>query len=265
MNSSNNQNNEKLIKIPDNHIHHTTDNKKLREFTVVIPKDTLLFRMVDNYRDDFLGVKLNNNLCIPYNYNVFFYFDPYTFDFIPHWFDNYKEIEIYATNQDILIFNLLSKSYNRGTRYFENAVIEKCDLNKEACGNGRDYDPCFKKEFIKNNPDIYGYITMGKSDSKVFMDNLKKADKNKTKNVHIVKSFKGYKGTPEVALYPLMNRSTKNILINNNNEDQDKFFNSNKYIYRHITTLRRESKTIDEFMKKHSTNGKYGFFFNYKN
>jgi len=261
MNSSNN---EKLIKIKDDHIYQTTDNNKLREFTVVIPKDTLLFRMVDNQNDDFYGIKLNkdSNSCIPYNYNVFFYFDPYTFDFIPEWFKNYKKIEVYAINEDILIFNLLSKAYNRGTRYWKNSVIERCDINKNACGTGREYDPCFKTEFIKNNPDIYGYITMGKSDSKKFMDNIKKADKNKTKNVHIVKSFKGYKGIPEIALYPLINRDIKNIYINNN--DSEKFLNSNKYVYRHITTLERNPKIIEEFIKDHTTNGKYGFFFNYK-
>jgi len=259
MNSSNNQ---KFIKIKDDHIYQTTDNNKLREFTVVIPKDTLLFRMVDNKNDDFFGIKVNDNSCIPYNYNVFFYFDPYTFDFIPEWFENYKKIEVYATTEDILIFNLLSKAYNRGTRYWKNSVIERCDINKEACGNGREYDPCFKKEFIKKNPDIYGYITMGKSDSKKFMNNIKNADKDLTKNVHIVKSFKGQKGIPEIALYPLINRDIKNTYINKNNSD--KFLNSNKYVYRHVTTLERNPKVIDEFIKNHTTNGKYGFFFNYK-
>jgi hypothetical protein len=92
----------RIVKLPDKVIPITDDNNKLRELTFTIPKNTLLFRVVDNYKTDLFGVNLDNKSCIPFNYNIFFYFDPYTIDFIPQWYKNTKKIEVYATNEDIL-------------------------------------------------------------------------------------------------------------------------------------------------------------------
>jgi hypothetical protein len=252
----------RVINIPQRSVAITYDNNKLREITFTIPKNTLLFRTVDNYKDDLFGIKQDDKLCIPYNYNVFFYFDPYTIDFIPKWFSNIKKIEVYATNHDLLIFNLVTKYYNRGTRWSENAVIENCDIDKNACGNGRAYDPCLKKKFIDKNNDIYGYITMGRSDSKIFRDNIKNSNKNEIKNVHIIKSYNGEKGPAELALYPLKNRKSKDVYIDPNN--QDKFMESNEYNYRHITTLIRNPSIIKNFMEKHAGDRPEGYFYSYK-
>jgi hypothetical protein len=252
----------RLINIPQRSVSITYDNNKLREITFTIPKNTLLFRAVDNYKDDLFGIKQDDKLCIPYNYNVFFYFDPYTIDFIPKWYDNTKKIEVYVTNHDLLVFNLVTKYYNRGTRWSENAVIENCDIDKNACGNGRSYDPCLKKNFIDKNNDIYGYITMGRSDSKIFRDNIKNSKKNEIKNVHIIKSYNGEKGPAELALYPLKNRKSKDVYIDPNN--QDKFLESNEYNYRHITTLIRNESIIKNFMEKHAADRPEGYFYTYK-
>jgi len=252
----------RLIKIPQRSISITHDNNKLRELTFTIPKDTLLFRTVDNQKDDLFGVRMDNKTCIPFNYNVFFYFDPYTIDFIPKWFANIKKIEVYATNQDILVFNLLTKYYNRGSRWSENAVIENCDVVKDACGSGRGYDPCLKKEFINKNKDIHGYITMGRSDSKMFRDNIKNSNKSDIKNVHIVKSFTGEKGPAELGLYPLKNRSGNDVYIDK--EEQDKFIKNNDYIYRHVKTLIRNPIIIKDFMNEKAIDRKEGYFYTYK-
>ena len=252
----------RLIKIPQRTVSITYDNNKLRELTFTIPKNTLLFRVVDNYKDDLFGVKLDNKSCIPFNYNVFFYFDPYTIDFIPKWYSKFKKIEVYATNEDLLVFNLVTKYYNRGSRWSENAVIENCDLDKNTCITGRGYDPCLKKEFINKNKDIYGYITMGRSDSIMFRDNIKKSDKNEIKNVHIIKSYSGEKGPAELGLYPLKKRSGNDVYIDPT--DQDNFMKKNEYTYRHITTLIRNSNIIKNFMDKHALDRKEGYFYMYK-
>ena len=42
----------RLIKIPQRSVSITYDNNKLRELTFTIPKNTLLFRTVENYKDD---------------------------------------------------------------------------------------------------------------------------------------------------------------------------------------------------------------------
>jgi len=252
----------RLIKIPQRTVSITYDNNKLRELTFTIPKNTLLFRVVENYKDDLFGVKLDNKSCIPFNYNVFFYFDPYTIDFIPKWFSKVRKLEIYATNEDLLVFHLNTKHFNRGTRWSDNPVIENCNKPKNTCVTGREYDPCLKNDFIEKNMDISGYITMGRSDSEIFRQNIKNHNKDEIKNVHLMKSYTGEKGPAELSLYPLKNRINKDIYIDF--KDQEKFLKNNVYNYRHITTIIRNSNIIKNFMKQHSKDGKDGYFYIYK-
>jgi len=253
----------RLIKIPQREVAITNDDKnKIKDVTYIIPKNTLLFRAVEDYKDDLFGIKIKEKSCIPFNYNVFFYFDPYTIDLIPKWFSKFKKIDVYATNEDTVVLNLNIRNLNRGTRWSENPVIENCNIPKDICVTGRDYDPCLKKEFIKKNNNIYGYITMGRSDSQMFRENIKKANKEVAQTVHKIKSHKNEIGPAELGLYPLKNRKPEDIYINV--KDQDKFLNSNKYVYRHITTLVRNPNIIRNFMQKHAADRKEGYFFIYK-
>ena len=47
--------------------------------TITIPKNTLLFRASKHLESDFVGVDVGK-LCIPPNYNVFFYYTPFAVD-----------------------------------------------------------------------------------------------------------------------------------------------------------------------------------------
>lgn len=235
-------------------------NKKL--FIKTIPKDTLLFRFVNNPEDDLRGVLLENGTrCITPNYNVFFYPNPFVAKFaLEKYKDEFKTnlIHVYKLNFDIKVISLLKPSeFSRRTKDNSKTFIKRCSTIKKGClpRQGNSYDPCLSDTIIKKYPDIVGMIAIAMSDNKNLKRNLKKTQK-------LQKYFKfaediRISGIPELILHPLRSRPSKNIIIKNddileNNYDHFKEFNI------------KDIHKLQEFMNETEYNPET-FFYKYKN
>ena len=63
---------------------------------IELPEGTLLFRVVPDKSTDFTGVKVEDgSYCIPPQYNVFFYFDPFTAEIFPEYLGMIATVEVY--------------------------------------------------------------------------------------------------------------------------------------------------------------------------
>lgn len=244
---------------------------------IIVPKNTLLFRVVHDSITDFVGVKLtkeniseyeknNDNIgkyCIPKEYNVFFYLSPFVADGMPEWFSEFKNIEIYATNYDIKVLSLIGNSrYNRSMRYTSD-LATSCDKIDDSCISGRYYDLCFSQIMIKKYPEIMGWISVTRNDAKKFMNQLENGDlkdPDVKKYIHLTKDNRGVIGPAEIALYPLKKRINENKYI----KDVDKWINNNEFNYRHITKLPRDKQKIIEFMEQYSIFNEKTKFYEYR-
>ena len=224
------------------------DGKQIR--LMKIPKDTLLFRAVQHSESDFIGADVApGKLCIPVNYNVFFYTSPFVVDGV-HWFDkDFPNVDVYRTPHELTIVSMIKpSSLTRSSRKEKGQIIEACSEQK-ACLKGREYDPCFKPEFLKENPNVHGWIALTAADSREVLNAIKQG-KLDAKDIPMVEDSRGVRGPPEIALYPLKTRSLKDIFIDH--PAQWKSSKQGEYNYEHVVTLKRYCADRTEFMAKHA-------------
>ena len=219
---------------------------------LTIPKNTLLFRAAMNDERDYTGVDLGNKLCIPPNYNVFFYFTPFAVDSVK-WYDRIQNIQVCRTTQELKIVSLISPSeYTRNSRYDKQPFLLPCDSDqiKKSCFKSRNADPCFRDSFIQTFPNVVGYTALPKKDADALMANVKRGKlRTYAKYIPLVKDARGVEGTPEVVLYPLTKRRTESIYINHPEEWKA----TQRFNYEHIETLNRNCEDRKVFMDKHAT------------
>jgi hypothetical protein len=106
---------------------------------IIIPKNTLLFRVVLDQITDFIGIPLPGNkyendtyvtekYVIYPQHNVFFYFSPYIADMIPKYFSEFKKLYVYVTTHDLINVSLISSyKYTRRIKYSKNDFMTGCD------------------------------------------------------------------------------------------------------------------------------------------
>lgn len=233
--------------------------KKRPVHLLTIPKGTLLFRTAENYDTDFTGIPLNGKSCIPTQYNVFFYFNPFVVDSI-HWYNFLKDMRVYETTQDVKVIMLLKPSKitrgdYRGTA--KKPVIMSCAKTRKACVPGREYDPCFSETFLKKHPNVLGYIGLARSDSDQLREGMQGSLKNLVKYIQLAEDNRGFKGSPEIVLHPLRKRVFDNIIIS----DKSEFVKQQSFVFKHITTLPREHDTLVNFLQtKTQQDPNTGFF-----
>ena len=236
-----------------------------------INKGTLLFRLVsDNPTDNttieemmkssFIGIKNSEDTrCLDVNHNVFFYPYPYIMDTNPFLKNSTNNnMVFFETTCDINVALLLHPSkFYRINKNEENEFLTTCD-RYELCGKipGKYYDPCFKFEFLKQNPDIMGIYGISIKDSNRFM---------KMFNKPIFKPFRKFikfhkdirtKGVPELILYPMKNRSVETIFkIPDSKIDNDEYLydyikeNENMFNYKLVNVFAHKPLKIDELYK----------------
>jgi len=217
--------------------------------TITIPKNTLLFRASKHLESDFVGVDVGR-LCIPPNYNVFFYYTPFAVDSVK-WYDDIANIEVCKTTRDIEVVSMISPSpFDRGSRFKDQPFMLNCDSDKlkKTCLKGNQYDPCFRESFLEEFPQISGWTALAATDSKQLQTALKGKLKKYKKWIPLVKDARGVEGTPEVALYPLQKRHLKDIFI----DHPESFKASENFNYEFITTLSRNCDDREKFMKEHT-------------
>lgn len=218
----------------------------------IVPKGTLLFRAVQHEEADYVGRDLGHGrLCIPPNYNVFFYYTPFAIDSVT-WYDRIMNIEVCVATRDLTIVSLvLPSKYTRTSRFDKDFVMVPCNSDelKKACFKNRVADPCFRDAFMEEFPNIVGYTAIAKEDADRLMASIKRGKlKPYAKYIPLTKDDRGVEGTPEISLYPLVKRNLDSIYI----EHPESFKASQAFNYRHIATLNRNCEDRETFMKKHA-------------
>jgi hypothetical protein len=231
--------------------------KKKKVSLITIPENTFLFRVVDDWKTDFRGVKVGDSHCVPPQYNVFFYFDPFTGGASKHW-ENVKDIQVYKTTAPLKIVSLISPSQlNRGSRMTKGKVIKSCNKTRKSCLKGRDYDPCFDEDFLEKNPSIVGSIGLGRSDTLKTNQEIENGLLTDVKEyIHTVKDKRGIQGPPELALYPFRKRRSEDV--------KDANMEKEEYNYERVDTLARNKGAIKEFLSKNAEHVKGKWYYRLK-
>lgn len=219
---------------------------------ITIPKGTLLFRATHHVEADYVGRDMGHGkLCIPPNYNVFFYYTPFAIDSVK-WYDQIMNIEACVTTRNIRIVSLISPSkYTRTSRFDKEFVMTTCNSDelKKACFKSRQADPCFRNDFLEEFPDIVGYTAIAKEDADKLVAAVKRGKLKKyAKYIPLTTDDRKVEGTPEIVLYPLVKRNPESIYI----DHPESFKGNNSFNYVHIASLNRNCDDRDKFMKDHA-------------
>ena len=239
--------------------------KKHKIYLDTIQKGTLLFRVVPHKEDDFTGVSIGDKKCIPPQYNVFFYFNPFITESQPRWYEFIKSMEVYELEKDVKVVLLLKPSPDtRGDSRYKTTKTKTfmvtCNKTRKSCLKGRPYDPCFEDGFIKKFPDVVGYIGVGRNDSLELKAYMKTSLKPVIDYIQIAEDRRGVTGTPELVLYPLQHRNQKDILI----ENPDEWMKTQKFNYKHLKSLPQNQKDLREFIDQHTVRDQTTGYYSYK-
>jgi hypothetical protein len=234
---------------------------------LTIPAGTLLFRAVKDPRTDFIGAKTDKGYCIPPHHNVWFYFSPVVIDGDPHWFSEYTHVEVYATTKDLNIVSLIHPSrYTRATRFQKKKTfMVDCNKTLRSCIRGNAYDPCFRQSFLQKYPDINGWIGIGNRDAKVLRTAISDGVFGENiQYIHLAQDARGVKGAPELALYPLQKRRLDEVVVGDSETAVASWMSDQSFNYKHILSLPRTKKDIDDFMKAHAEFVEGKWFYKHK-
>lgn len=194
-----------------------------------IKKGSLLFRLIYDYprtnvkildsaTETFLGRKqVDGSFCLDRHHNVFFYTCPYVMDtnfYLQK--DKIKkgEMLVCETTQNLKVALFLSPSnlvrINKGNKSDLAITCNnylKCDKSP-----GISSDPCFRDEFMINNPDIVGMYVLQKDDIRRYKNISKKSFFSPfNKFVKSYRDASGLIGPAEIILYPQRMRKMENI------------------------------------------------------
>lgn len=239
--------------------------KKHKIYLETIPKGTLLFRVVPDKEDDFTGVSLQDKKCIPPQYNVFFYFNPFVTESQPRWYETIQNMEVYELEKDTKVVLLLKPSPDtRGDSRYKTKKTKTfmitCNKTRKSCLKGRPYDPCFEDAFIQKFPDVVGYIGVGRNDSLELKAYMKTSLKPVIDYIQIAEDERGVTGSPELVLYPLQHRHQKDIFIKNPEEWKQ----SQKFNYKHIQSIPQKQQALLEFIQQHTSRDPVTGYYFYK-
>lgn len=185
----------------------------------VIPKGTLLFRILKNQENDMKGVPIENKKrCLTSNFNVYFYPNPFAAElaFEKYLSDYDSNVYVYILNKDIKVISLLNPSkFSRADKHKKGTFIKRCSTVRQGCLTRKqnEYDLCLSDTIIKKFPEIVGTIGVVRSDAKAMKRNLEKP-----KNSTIRRVFKyaedslGTKAVPELSIHPLVLRPSGDVI-----------------------------------------------------
>jgi hypothetical protein len=220
---------------------------------IELPQGTLLFRVVDEPMTDFTGVKVEDgSYCIPPQYNVFFYFDPFSAEIFPEYLGMIPTVEVYKLKHTVKIVSMVAPStLTKAQRISGKGVVKSCNKTRRSCLKGREYDACLSETFIAKYPDVVGWIGLGRSDSTKLLKEIKSGVlQDKAEYIHLLKDSRGVKGSPELALYPLRERQMQDINIDNPAE----WMQNQDFNFEHVASLSRDKKTLVDFL---TTNARF--------
>jgi len=229
-----------------------------------IPKGTLLFRLTKYPENDTRGVPINETTrCLTPQFKVFFYPNPFA---APLAFEKYlnefdKNVYVYILTKDIKVFYLLNPSpYTRRDKTQKRFFIKRCSTVKRGCmpREMNPYDACFSDTIIKKYPGVVGYIGNVWNDSVSMKKNLSKPEKSKyRKYFQYAEDATKVKSVPELAIHPLVERPSKDVLVEENTPLDNSYKLFKKF-------NRNDEKSIMTFMDKHTKFDPETFYYTYK-
>jgi hypothetical protein len=225
--------------------------RKSKILVKTIPKDTLLFRLTKDPENDTRGVLLDNGTrCITPNFNVYFHPTPFSGHYM---YKQYaKEIgntvHVYKLKKSIKVILLIEPSeYTRMDRIKKGIFLKPCSTVRKGCmpRKGREYDTCLSDTIIKKFPNIVGTLSISVGDNKHLRDSIRKGIPHKTlKTIRRVKDASEHSGVPELALYPLIERESKNVIV----KEDDELKNN----YELIDSIDYNEEKLHKFMNRHA-------------
>lgn len=229
-----------------------------------IPKGTLLFRLAKDIENDTRGVPIDDNTrCITPHFKVYFYSNPFAaaFAFQKYLSDYDKNVYVYILTEDIKVFNLIKPSpYARRDKTRKRFFLKRCSTVKKGCLPKKlnEYDACFSDTIIKKYPTIVGYLANVNKDALAMKRALSSSENSKYKKYfHFAEDAVGVKSIPELAIYPLAERSDKDVLV----KSDDKLTNT----YKLLKTFNRNDKaSIISFLDKHTAFDEDTYYYTYK-
>lgn len=201
--------------------------------TMILPKGTLLFRgTTSDPKENFYGVQNEETglYHLHSNYNVFFY--PYPFSSKTA-ISGYESDNIYVLTRDIEIVMAVEPSQNSRANRHEKGYLSSCTIDFIDTTHpeleSRGYDACFHPDFIKQYPEIVGYIGLAKTDARsqlatnepypisqrkywTFFRDMGVHEKSKVPVLFGVNDGGVAIGIPEIVLYPLNKRSASELV-----------------------------------------------------
>lgn len=237
--------------------------RKSKILVKTIPKGTLLFRLTKEPENDTRGVpREDGTRCITPNFNVYFHPTPFSgrYMYKKYTHEIGDTVHIYKMKKDVKVILLISPSeYTRMDRVKKGIFLKPCSTVRKGCmpRKGRSYDTCLSDTIIKKFPDVVGMLGISVGDNKNLRDALKKGINNKTMKVlKKVKDSSEHSGIPELALYPLAERSSKDVIVN----EDDELDNN----YELINSIEYNEDKLHKFMDKHSKYDSETHFYTYK-
>jgi len=228
-----------------------------------IPKGTLLFRMTKTPENDTRGVpREDGTRCITPNFNVYFHPTPFAGHYM---YKQYADeigntVHIYKLKKDVKVILLLSPSpYTRMDRIKKGVFLKPCSTVRKGCMSrkGREYDTCLSDTVIRKFPDVVGMLGISVGDNQRLREATKKGINRKTlKMIRRVKDSSEHFGVPELALYPLAERSAKDVIV----KEDDKLDNN----YELIDSVEYSEDKLHSFMKNHAKYNEDTYFYTYK-
>jgi hypothetical protein len=226
-----------------------------------IPKDTLLFRMVQNPTDDLRGMSIGDGKrCLTPNYNVFFYPNPFAGPFAFEKYPEYKNMTmyIYKLKNDVKVLWLLNPSkYSRRDKNRKRIFIKSCQTVKKGClpRTGSAFDPCLSDTMIKKYPDVVGIMSIAWEDNYYINNKLRKTQKLK-KYFKNANDSRGRPGIPELILHPLKQRPQKDLITVDSDPLEQNYEKIGKYP--------QNDSALRQFMDKHAEYNPNSYFFTYR-
>lgn len=228
-----------------------------------IPKGTLLFRRTKDPENDTRGVlREDGKRCITPNFTVYFHPTPFAGQYMyKRYLDEIGDVvHIYKLKRDVKVILLLEPSeYTRMDRIKKGMFLKPCSTVRKGCMSrkGRSYDTCLSDTIIKKFPNVVGMLGISVGDNKSLRENLKKNVSNKTmKTFKRVKDSSEHSGIPELALYPLSQRESKDVIVEENDE-----LDTN---YELVDSVEYNEEKLHKFMDKHAKYNSEIYFYMYK-
>ena len=189
--------------------------------TIIIPKGTILFRGIDfnsnseNIVRDLFGTNDGGgNFCVDPHLNKFFYPSPFVSESI----NKYPIHGIFIINYDIEIVLMVLPSLDVREKkgdLFSPYVPCTSISDKDKCKEKRNpEDPCLSELFIKEYPDIQGYIAIHRKDAYRYEGMFFQSNNSDVLNYRyltapfIVANSTGIQSVPEIVLFPYHKRHT---------------------------------------------------------